>query len=87
MEKVRDPVCGMLIDRDAADARAGNGQREFFFCSSACADAFESAPQRYVDLEQHERPYTVTRHLVAPKFGSAGSGGLENEPGPERQGR
>lgn len=84
MEKVRDPVCGMMISREGADARAGNGQREFFFCSNQCADAFEAAPERYVELEQHEPAFTVTRHLVAPKFGSAGSGGLENEPGPER---
>ena len=29
-------------------------------------------------------PYTVTKRMIAPKFGSAGSGGAENEPGPER---
>ena len=87
MEKVRDPVCGMLINQEAAEARAANGRRELFFCSNECADAFESAPERYIEREQHEPPYTVTRHWVAPKFGSAGSGGLENEPGPERHGR
>jgi hypothetical protein len=29
-------------------------------------------------------PRTTTDGLTAPKFGSAGSGGLEFEPGPER---
>ena len=29
-------------------------------------------------------PRTTTDGLTAPKFGSAGSGGLEMEPGPER---
>ena len=29
-------------------------------------------------------PRTTTNGLTAPKFGSAGSGGLELEPGPER---
>ena len=29
-------------------------------------------------------PRTTTDGLTAPKFGSAGSGGLELEPGPER---
>lgn len=29
-------------------------------------------------------PFTKTKHMTSPKFGSAGSGGLENEPGPER---
>jgi YHS domain-containing protein len=84
MQEQRDPVCGMMIDRDGAEAYATNGEREFFFCSEACAEAFQADPGRYVDVERHEPPFTVTRHLVAPKFGSAGSGGLEHEPGPER---
>jgi len=30
-------------------------------------------------------PYTTTgKFFTSPKFGSAGSGGLENEPGPEK---
>ncbi|HKT59522.1 MAG TPA: YHS domain-containing protein [Gemmatimonadales bacterium] len=87
MEKVRDPVCGAMIEREAADAHASNGRREFYFCSNVCADAFEAGPDRFVDVETHEPPFTLTRHLVAPKFGSAGSGGLEHEPGPERHGR
>ena len=29
----------------------------------------------------------VDTNRAGPKFGSAGSGGLENEPGPERHGR
>jgi len=31
-----------------------------------------------------EPPRTTTRHMTSPKFGSAGSGGAELEPGPER---
>ena len=87
MKQVLDPVCGMTIERDSAEARASNGEREVFFCSEACAVAFEADPGAYVDVERHEPPFTVTRHFVTPKFGSAGSGGLENEPGPERHGR
>lgn len=33
---------------------------------------------------QPNPPYTTRKGVTAPKFGSAGSGGLENEPGPER---
>lgn len=29
-------------------------------------------------------PHTTTGKITSPKFGAAGSGGLENEPGPER---
>ena len=31
-----------------------------------------------------EPPRTTTKHMTSPKFGSAGSGGAELEPGPER---
>jgi len=88
MQEVRDPVCGMTVDPTAAAAQASNGVRVFFFCSEACSEAFQAEPGRYADVEQHEPPFTVTTHLhlAAPKFGSAGSGGLEYEPGPERHG-
>lgn len=34
--------------------------------------------------EDRNPPHTTTGPITAPKFGSAGSGGLEYEPGPER---
>jgi Cu+-exporting ATPase len=86
MEQVRDPVCGMTIDRDAAKAQMTHEGREIYFCSHECRRAFQADPNRYTGAqpERHEPPYTVSHHVAAPKFGSAGSGGLENEPGPER---
>ena len=86
MNQVRDPVCGMIIDRDTAKARATYDGREVYFCSDECRRAFQADPARYVpgEAERHEAPYTATEHFAAPKFGSAGSGGLEDEPGPER---
>jgi len=32
-----------------------------------------------------EPPHTTTGKITSPKFGSAGSGGLELEPGPDRK--
>ena len=34
--------------------------------------------------EEPNPPHTTTGKVTAPKFGSAGSGGAELEPGPER---
>ena len=34
--------------------------------------------------ERPEPPYTTKDGITAPKFGSAGSGGAEYEPGPEQ---
>ena len=88
MNTVRDPVCEMDIDHERAAGQAAHQGDTYYFCSEACVVAFREDPDRYAgDRERHEPPYTLTRHMAAPKFGSAGRGGLENEPGPERHGR
>jgi Cu+-exporting ATPase len=80
MDRVRDPVCGMMIDPDTAAARVTHESREIFLCSDECRRAFQADPEAYVAKADEEPPYTVTKGVVAPKFGSAGSGGLEHEP-------
>lgn len=45
---VLDPVCGMTIDRAEAAESITHGQHDYFFCSSGCASAFRSAPERYL---------------------------------------
>jgi Cu+-exporting ATPase len=83
MSQVKDPVCGMMIDRTAAVGSAVYESEEVYFCSEGCRKAFEAEPERFVP-ERHEPPYTVKGGMTAPKFGSAASGGLEHEPLPER---
>ena len=46
-------------------------------------DAEEKARQAKDKLHPNP-PYTTKHGITSPKFGSAGSGGAENEPGPER---
>lgn len=84
MEQVKDPVCGMMVEREtAAGGRVIYEEQEVYFCSRQCRQNFEAEPERF-PLERHEPPYTVQGKFTAPKFGSAASGGLEHEPGPER---
>jgi YHS domain-containing protein len=84
MNQVKDPVCGRMIDPDSAQAGTIYESQEIYFCSNRCRRGFEAEPARFRDnIERHEPPYTV-KGVAAPKFGSAGSGGLEYEPGPER---
>jgi YHS domain-containing protein len=83
MSQVKDPVCGRMVDIAAAAGRVTYESRELYFCSDDCRRAFEANPERF-EPERHEPPYTVKRGFVAPKFGSAASGGLEYEATPER---
>jgi YHS domain-containing protein len=74
----------MMIEPDEARSRATRNDETFYFCSEQCERAFNADPDRY-SLERHEPPFTVSEGgMTAPKFGSAGSGGAELEPGPER---
>jgi hypothetical protein len=41
-------------------------------------------PSEEVAVEEPNPPRTTRGNFTAPKFGSAGSGGAEFEPGPER---
>lgn len=97
MAQVKDPVCGMMVDSDTAPARSAHQGRAYYFCSDQCLRQFESDRGRYVnaavadsapmdELEKHEPPFTKAGGLIAPKFGAAGSGGLEYERLPEAHG-
>ncbi|MGH7583981.1 MAG: PCC domain-containing protein [Gemmatimonadales bacterium] len=90
MAQVKDPVCGMMIDPLKAAGTSTWKGVTYYFCSEDCKRQFDNDPEHYVEPEvgpvtlSDEPPFTRTGPLVAPKFGSAGSGGAEYEPGPER---
>ena len=87
MARATDPVCGMEVD-PGTSAQATHQSRTLYFCSEQCLRTFREAPERYAaGGERHEPPFTVSDTLTAPKFGSAGSGGLEHEPTPEMHDR
>ena len=79
--KEKDPVCGMTVDTESAVAHSSHQGLDHFFCSTACQRKFEAHPDQFVS--QDDPPFTKLDGIVAPKFGSAGSGGLEYEPLPK----
>ena len=51
--KVVDPVCGMTIDPSTAAATREHDGTTFYFCSTGCAEAFDSDPHRYGHGQAH----------------------------------
>lgn len=47
-EKVKDPVCGMLIDPKTAAATRVHEGTTYYFCSPGCAKAFEADPKKHI---------------------------------------
>jgi len=97
--QARDPVCDMVVDIATTTLRSTFQGETYYFCSPECREAFEANPAQYAaraagaadakrpkreqPLERHEPRFTKTDGIVAPKFGSAGSGGAEYELLPE----
>ncbi|AJZ56434.1 copper-translocating P-type ATPase (plasmid) [Paraburkholderia fungorum] len=43
-----DPVCGMTVEENAAEAHASHQGRTYHFCSAHCLQRFEADPARYI---------------------------------------
>jgi YHS domain-containing protein len=46
-EKARDPVCGLMVEKDPNLSTDYNG-RTYYFCSIADREKFKKNPQKYV---------------------------------------
>jgi YHS domain-containing protein len=46
-ERVRDPVCGMMVEPPAAGSSTYLGTT-YYFCAVSCKQSFDAAPERYV---------------------------------------
>ena len=44
-----DPVCGMEVDEQDAEAKLTYAGRTFLFCSEACKEEFQENPEDFVD--------------------------------------
>jgi len=51
--KVRDPVCGMMVDPLTAKHVYAHGGNNYYFCCAHCGEKFQADPQKY--LSQPER--------------------------------
>lgn len=46
--KVTDPVCGMIIEDETAEARSTYEGKTYYFCSEDCKESFDANPEEYV---------------------------------------
>lgn len=53
-EQVKDPVCGMTIDKKQAAATVEYQGQTYYFCAPGCKSAFEKNPEKYVGAAGHE---------------------------------
>ena len=51
-ETLRDPVCGMTVTYDNAQARSEYNGQTYYFCSMDCKEQFDKDPERYIRNKQ-----------------------------------
>ena len=49
VHRVKDPVCGMMVDPHATQHKAEHAGRPYYFCSAGCRAKFLAEPDRYLD--------------------------------------
>ena len=65
MEKVKDPVCGMLVD--PASARGGSfehGGTTYSFCNPRCNERFRAEPGKFLDPTYKPGMHAMTSGMV-----------------------
>ena len=48
--RVKDPVCGMMVDPQKSAGRVAHGDHIYYFCSKRCAERFEKEPERFLAI-------------------------------------
>jgi YHS domain-containing protein len=48
---LKDPVCGMTVDRQTSTAASTYRGKTYYFCSASCRDKFEASPEKYVSAQ------------------------------------
>jgi len=56
MAKVKDVVCGMMVDPETAPARAEYKGQTYYFCAPGCKVAFEKEPEKYLQATASAEP-------------------------------
>jgi Cu+-exporting ATPase len=53
MELVRDPVCGVQLEKDAAKTQTMYAGETYYFCSQECRDTFAKHAENYANAVAH----------------------------------
>lgn len=85
---VRDPVCGMSVDRATAQHTVDHKDQKYYLCSTRCKEKFEQDPDRYLDGAASADPvpegtkYTCPMHpeIIRDEPGDCPVCGMSLEP-------
>ena len=71
--RVKDPVCGMMVDPQEVATKREHGGKTYFFCSARCGERFERAPREFLTAPETAGMETHV-HAGEPTTRSAAQG-------------
>ena len=63
-ERVRDPVCGMLVDPHTTSHRQQHAGRPYYFCSAGCQAKFADNPAKFLAPSDSAPPQAVPEGTI-----------------------
>ncbi len=54
-ETLKDPVCGMELTYETAQARSEYDGQTYYFCSLDCKETFDKDPEKYAQEQEARR--------------------------------
>ena len=64
--RMKDPVCGMMVDPQKSATKVPHGGQTYYFCSKRCAERFEKEPEKFLSapgsLGMETSSLASTRH-------------------------
>jgi Cu+-exporting ATPase len=51
-ETLKDPVCGMGVTYENAQARSEYNGQTYYFCSLGCKEQFDQEPEKFIAQDQ-----------------------------------
>src|SRR5699024_6442800 len=64
--QVRDPVCGMWVDRNSAGHVAEHGGEAYYFCAAGCRQKFLADPDKYLQPQPEPEPLPAGTQYTCP---------------------
>ena len=52
---LKDPVCGMELTYETAQARSEYNGQTYYFCSMSCKEDFDKDPEKYATQKQEHQ--------------------------------
>jgi Cu+-exporting ATPase len=63
--KVKDPVCGMDVDRDTAKFKFDYQGKTYAFCCGGCLEKFRANPEKYLEQQSRLPAAMHVAHIAA----------------------